>query len=165
MPGWYDTALICKNGHVINWDMKASPKENVDFCQQCGGKTISSCGKCGEPIRGRYNDDDPDVYPDLTSGKPIPNFCHKCGAPYPWIEEKVEAAREFADLLEELSDSQREELKKSLDDIVRDTPRTIVAATRFKRIVGGLGTSAMHSFREILVNVISETAKKVIYGP
>ncbi len=54
-------------------------------------------------------------------------------------------------------------MRDSLDDIVRDTPKTTVAATRFKRILAKAGTGAGQAFRDILVDVISETAKKMIW--
>ncbi len=78
-------------------------------------------------------------------------------------EVKLKAARELSDELENLSLEERERLKKSLDDIVRDTPQTTVAATRFKKLVAKAGPVVADSFRKILVDVLSETAKKVIW--
>ncbi len=98
-------------------------------------------------------------YTDL----PLPIFCPDCGKPYPWTEAKLKAAQELADGLDNLSKEERDILKKSLDDIVRDTPQTVVAATRFKKIVAKAGKVAADGFRDILVDVLSEAAKKVIW--
>jgi hypothetical protein len=45
----------------------------------------------------------------------------------------------LADELDELSPDDKELLKGSLDDLVADTPRTPLAATRFKKLVAKLG--------------------------
>ena len=98
-------------------------------------------------------------YTDL----PLPICCPDCGKPYPWTEIKLKAAQELADELDSLSAEERSLLKKSLNDIVRDTPKTTVAATRFKRLVAKAGKSAADGFRDILVDVLSEAVKKVIW--
>lgn len=97
-------------------------------------------------------------YTDL----PLPIFCHDCGRPYPWTEATVKAAKELADELDKLSLEEREMLKKSIDDIIRDTPQTTVAATRFKKLIIKAGQPAAKAFRDLFVDVASETAKKII---
>jgi len=99
-------------------------------------------------------------YTDL----PLPSFCPNCGKPYPWTEEKLKAAKELTDEFENLSPEERETLKKSLDDIVRDTPQTPIAATRFKKLVAKAGKVAADGLRDILVDIASEAAKKAIWS-
>ena len=94
---------------------------------------------------------------------PLPSFCPDCGEPYPWTEAKLKAAQELTDLNEDLSPEEREILKKSFDDIIRDTPKTPVAATRFKRLIAKAGPVVAEGFRKILVDIASETAKKIIW--
>jgi len=98
-------------------------------------------------------------YTDL----PLPIFCPDCGKPYPWTEAKLKAAQELSDELDNLSPAEHDLLKKSLDDIIRDTPQTPVAATQFKRLVAKAGKVAADGFRDILVDVLSEAAKKIIF--
>ena len=98
-----------------------------------------------------------------SSNYELPSFCPDCGKPYPWTEVKLKAAQEVSDLPEDLSPEERELLKKSLDYIVRDTPQTPVAATRFKRLVAKVGKPTADAFRDILVDVLSEAAKKIIW--
>jgi hypothetical protein len=47
--------------------------------------------------------------------------------------------------------------------MVRDTPRTAVAAQRFKRLVGKMTPATASAFKAILVNVVSEGAKQMIW--
>ena len=158
--GTYRTAQVCINGHMIVSDLEQSPERSSKFCGKCGAETISACPKCGERIRGIYF-----ARGALTvASVPVRSFCHECGNAYPWTEAKLSAAREMADELDELSDEEKEQLKGSFDDLVRDTPRTEVAATRFKKLMAKVGKEAAKSMRDILVDIASETAKKAIFG-
>jgi len=175
--GWYDTAQICTNGHMGNWMSISKPENNRKFCEKCGARNITNCPNCNVPIRGYYHkgrftleehnrrmlevlNPPPKTILDYTT---LPSFCPECGKPYPWTEAKLKAAQDLADEVDNLSPEERSLLKKSLDDIVRDTPQTTVAATRFKRLVAKAGQVAADSFRDILVDVLSETAKKIIW--
>jgi len=159
---WYDTAQICINGHVINSQSVSRPDHNSDFCDKCGAATITECQNCNKPIRGIYHSPYHLISSDVTSFA-LRSFCPECGKAYPWTETRLKAAKELSDELENLSPEEREILKKSLDDIVWDTPQTPVAATRFKRLVAKAGPVVADSFRKILVDVLSETAKKIIW--
>jgi len=156
---WYDTAQICLNGHVISEFAVSQPQGNQKFCQSCGAATITECQSCRTPIRGFYH------VPGVIGpfGYSVPGFCHNCGAAYPWMQARVAAAKELSDELNDLSPDEKETLKKSIDDIVRDTPSTTLAATRFKKLMAKAGKSTTESFREILVDVLSETAKKMLW--
>ena len=153
----YDVAQICINGHVINPSYSSFPQFNQKFCDTCGAPTIINCGYCNTTIRGRYHG-----HITIAEFKP-PSFCHECGKPYPWTESKLKAAKELSDEFENLTPEERETLKKSLDDIVRDTPQTPVASTRFKKIVAKAGKVAADGLRDILVDIASEAAKKIIW--
>lgn len=155
----YDIAQICLNGHVINDSFQDSPGLNKDFCPDCGNKTIIKCLHCDHYINGGLHSE----Y-SFSSLEEAPKFCSKCGQAYPWTEEKLKAANELADLLDELSEEERNQLKISLDDLVKDGPRTVVATTKFKRILSKTGPEIVSGFREILVDVVSETVKKSIWG-
>lgn len=66
---------------------------------------------------------------------------------------------------EGLSPEEKEQLKKSFDDLMRDTPRTELAAMRFKKLAIKTGKDAAAALRDIVVQLASETAKKLILGP
>ncbi|HEM62151.1 MAG TPA: DUF2321 domain-containing protein [Chloroflexi bacterium] len=157
---WYDTAQVCLNGHAVNDMVRAAPELSADFCDKCGAPTITTCPHCKAPIRGDYHV--PGVFSIGTPYSP-PAFCHACGLPYPWTEATLESARELTDELHGLTPQEREILKSSLDDLVSDTPRTALAATRFKKLVAQAGPVVAEAFKEILVGVVTETAKKMIW--
>ena len=159
---WYDTAQICTNGHVINSCSVLTPEHNRKFCNKCGAPTITNCQNCNSPIRGYYHLQR-GLFPANPTFLTLPSFCPDCGKPYPWTEAKLKAARELSDELDNLSPEERDLLKKSLDDIVRDTPQTTVAVNRFKRIVTKAGKPAADAFRDILIDVLSEAVKKSIW--
>ena len=189
---WDDTAQICTNGHIINSVSISHPEYNRKFCDKCGAPTITNCQKCNSPIKGychvltytgkmfpslldkmaasqtelernaflkREAYTDTLAYTNLS----LPPFCPDCGEPYPWTEAKLKAAKDLTDLLGDLSSEEREILKKSFDDIVRDTPQTTVAANQFKRIAAKVGKIAAEQLRKLVVDIASETAKKIIW--
>jgi hypothetical protein len=158
----YDVAEVCSNGHVTNTAAKARPQHSQKYCQKCGAATITRCPKCSGDIRGEYRG----AVPSLMVGDgsfPAPPFCVHCGDPFPWTKGKLEAARELAMEQDGLTPEEQEQLAKSLDDLVRDTPRTAVAATRFKKLVSKAGAGAAGGFKDILVSVVVEAAKKIIW--
>jgi len=157
---WYDTAQICINGHVINSASLKSPVHNTKFCSKCGAPAITKCENCNADIRGQYHH--PDIYVADLDPKP-PVFCHECGKSYPWTEAKLKAAQELADELDNLTAEERSLLKKSLDDIVRETHQTIVAVTRFKKLVAKAGPVAAEGFKKILWDIAIEFAKRQIW--
>lgn len=160
MSNGYDVAQICINGHVINSMSQSYPVHNQKFCDKCGERTISECPKCKTPIRGYYL---ATAIVVIGSDYSRPSFCHNCGQPYPWTEKKLQAAQELAQELHKLSEEEKDLLKKSLDDIIRDTSQTPVAVARFKRLVAKAGVEAAQAFKDILVDIVSETVKKGIW--
>jgi len=159
---WYDSAQVCLNGHLINYAVIANPEKNQNFCDKCGEETIITCQSCNQDIRGRLHI--PGVIQTRITFN-LPSYCLHCGKPYPWTEEKLNAAKELAELLDDLTPEEQEQLKMSLDDLVKDGPRTVVAQTRFKRFMGKATPEIVTGFKDILVDVLSETAKKAIWGP
>jgi len=159
--GRYHQAQICLNGHVITAYFDVNQERRQKFCDRCGDETVAYCPSCNSRIRGDY------VVPGVIGFYEYhpPAYCADCSSAFPWTVRRLEAARELALELDQLSDDEREQLQAALPDLVRDVPRTQVAAGRFKRLVAKAGGEAATAFREILVDVASETAKKVIWGP
>lgn len=159
--GHYDVAQICLNGHVITDSARLSPTLMQKYCDKCGEPTILECQSCKTPIRGYYH-----VEGVISIGDKliVPSFCHECGKPYPWTERKLEAAWELADELEELNDDERMKLKNSLNDITHDTPKTELATTRLKKIMGKLGKESYSVVKQVLIELATEAAKKSLFG-
>jgi hypothetical protein len=160
-PSYYDLAQICRNGHVANSMARGAPESNQRFCVRCGEPTITECETCQAPIRGDY------FVPGVISvGERYyaPAYCHNCGAAYPWTQAGLAAAKELATTFENLTADEQEQLQSSVDDLVRDTPRTKVAESRFKRLLTKAGPQAWETMRGVLVEVVSESVKKSIFG-
>jgi hypothetical protein len=155
---WYDTAQVCRNGHVITDEAASSPVERRAFCGRCGAGTVMSCEDCDAPIRGYYHAYMATAFP-MTEP---PAFCESCGSPYPWTSKGLEAARELAQELEGLDDVERIGLRDSLGDLVADTPRTELAALRVKKLLAKAGKGGADALRSILVSIATEAAKKSI---
>lgn len=156
---WHDVAQICLNGHVINSSAKASPEFSKKFCDRCGALTVTQCGHCNGDIRGTYHM--PGVVASFHFHAPA--FCAGCGAAYPWTETTLQAARDLTNELGGLNEAEKEALSKSLDDLVRDSPQTQVAATRLKRLLPKIGREGAATLRDLLVDIASETAKRMIW--
>ena len=155
--GTYDVAQVCLNGHKINSCHEDLPQYSSDHCSDCGASTITACPSCDVSIRGY-------VRGSMSFAEyVVPKFCSACGEPYPWTASALEAAKAMAEEIGGLSEDERSALSASLEDLVRDTPRSPVAAMRFKRYLAKAGTSAASAFKDILIGVISESAKRAIW--
>ncbi len=160
--GYYDIAQICLNGHTITRNAQSSPEFRRKFCPKCGEPTITNCPSCNTPILGEYHVEGVVFLGGKTP--PPPNFCHACGAPYPWTERRIEAAKALADEFENLSSAEKEKLKRSLDDLYRDTANTEVATFRFKKLMAKVGQESYAAMKEILISIVSETVRKSLFG-
>ena len=158
----YDVAQICENGHVTNSMAQDYPNSNQDYCDKCGGPTIMACPSCQTAIRGSYHVTGIISFFDKYDA---PAFCYKCGKPFPWTAAGLRAAEDLADELDGLTSDDRESLKKSLPDLVRETPSTRVAETRFKKIMRKVEKDGYESMRSILKDIVSEVVRKTIFGP
>lgn len=154
----YDVAQICQNGHVINGLSTTEPGNNQQYCDKCGAATITLCPKCQSPIRGASTDQF-----GFMMDYSAPSFCINCGNPFPWTELKLKAAHDLAKEIDNISEDDRNMLQISIDDLVKDTPSSNVAAMRFKKIMQKVGPPVLSLFRDILVDVVSETIKKSLF--
>jgi hypothetical protein len=153
----YDVAQICENGHVINSYHASSPENDQKFCDKCGAPTIAECPTCHAPIRGNVLYD----FPNLNFM--APGFCLNCGKPFPWTESRITAATQLANELDNIDAIDKSVLATSIPDLVRDTPSTPLAIARFKKVMVKAGAATASIFREILVDVLSEAAKKALF--
>jgi|AntAceMinimDraft_17_1070374.scaffolds.fasta_scaffold83186_2 hypothetical protein len=154
----YDIAQICINGHPINSSSTTYPQYNQDYCDKCGAKATTICVVCRTSIRGSYHH--PDIVPNIYIP---PSYCYKCGHPFPWTEQKIQVAIELSKEEGQLTDDDVKELEESIKEIISDTPRTQLGASRFKRMMNKLGKPTAQAVRDILVDLVSETAKKIIW--
>lgn len=151
----YDVGLACLNGHAINSSSDTQPEHNSKFCSECGEPTIHECPQCGVSIRGY-------CYVEgvitLSEWEPA-SHCYECGSPYPWVQRRSEALAEVVDELDELKPEERDRLKKSIPDILTDTPRTETAVHRFKKAAAKIGKTGGKLLTDVLSKVATEAVK------
>jgi len=146
------TAQYCRNGHMTNYAPLEHPENNRNFCSECGEPTLLNCPNCQVSIE------------DLGYMLPkAPKYCRNCGQPFPWTEMALAAAHEFIQSQEQLSEEDRATLDSSIEILAKDTPLTTVRANKVKTILNKAGTGVASMFRDIVVDIMSETAKKIIF--
>lgn len=155
--GEYKTAQICFNGHEITSNIENTSQP---YCSLCGAETISECTNCHAPIHGKYTIDG--VISIGKNYKP-PSYCHACGKPYPWTQKILNNAVEIIALDTELDYSTKELIKSSIPDLLVDTPETPLAIAKYQSGVSKAGQIIKDSMRQLLIDVISETTKKVLF--
>lgn len=153
---YYETALICLNGHVLDTAIEGGPQA-ARRCPDCGAETTSTCPKCGEAIHGHLF-----VPGVLTVADPYqpPSYCHNCGNAYPWTGLKLEALRELVAEMEGLSAAERERLSLSLDDLITETPKTEGAVMRLKKALTKAGPEVAAAAKRILLDIATETVRR-----
>lgn len=155
----YDVGQYCVQGHEINRRARTQPEHNQKFCAICGSATVTKCGHCGTDIRGSFNSR------FLYSSSTVrPNHCHECGNAYPWVAEALRASADLIDAIDDLSDKDKANLKRSIEDIVADGQRVQVGVTMLKKLLGRSKDVAKEAIWKFTVEVASETAKKALLG-
>jgi hypothetical protein len=148
----YYHAQICPRGHVLSSDGKKE-LERSEHCSLCGNVCLDTCPRCKAPIRGQ------DVY--LTSPYVRPSFCYHCGHPYPWMEERLQTAKELLDHDDKLSLDEREKLWDLLQYVMSDPKSDLVPAKK-KLIEINLGKAAAATrdfITEITAKYLAEMSK------
>jgi hypothetical protein len=74
----------------------------------------------------------------------------------------LRAAKEYMDQIKALSLEDKADLKQFFDDLTMDTPRTPVAASRFKRILESACPAAKEILTKTLVEVVTQVAKDLL---
>jgi hypothetical protein len=152
----YDNAQVCTNGHIITQFADREPEHLQNFCEKCGAATIRACPKCSKKIQG-FN------YSSSTSRRQAPPFCYECGTPFPWTAQILATAQRLAEEDAHFSVEEREQFQESLTAIVKQTPNSPLAVSRFKKLLTKGGRVLSDGLRDILVDVMSEAVKKAIW--
>ncbi len=157
--GYYNTAQICQNGHIINSNASGSPERNKKYCSKCGAQTITKCNLCSANIRGAY------VIPSVISNgtMSLPLYCYECGGAYPWTSNIIKGVEEIISMSEGLNDTEKAEIKSSVPALVNASPAGDVAAVKLKQNFKKIGESGISAIRSLVVDVLSETAKKILF--
>lgn len=151
--GQYDNSIICSNGHIVNEMVHRYPEDNLKYCEKCGAKSLDKCDKCNTLFKGN-------VYGNEYK---LPLFCFNCGNVFPWTQLKIETAIELGLSSELINDQERDTLRSSTLEIIKDTPKTMLEAIKFKKVIYKIGNGTATMIKETLAAIISETAKKIIW--
>ena len=153
----YNNATICLNGHVLS-------KYNANhqkYCSRCGTDTYSFCPECQAPIRGLYDTPGVTILGNRTYH--LPYYCYECGAPYPWTQKILDNAVELLSLDDDLDVASKELIKTAIPELIVDTTTTPVAIAKYRKGISSSGQILKDSLRQLLVDVVSETTKKVLF--
>ena len=162
----WDVALVCLNGHVVNDRSRGNPAGNTPHCAICGADTISACPGCRESIPGFFYEQGRPFEPAGGSSPPpakLPQYCHSCGRPFPWTERAMSAARAVIRELASLDQYERDQLRRSIDHIIRETPQTPLALVRIRQALARLEGEMARQLREMLMAVASEPVRKQLF--
>lgn len=157
MNSYYDIAQVCLNGHTITEMAGDHPEHKRDRCEDCGERTICECQKCNESIQGYYHSGVIGIF-EYTP----PRFCQKCGEPFPWIATKLETAKEIVDMMDSLNQQEKEDLKSSIIELVKETAKVSIAKVKLKRYLKKVDSDISDGLKEVLVDVLSEELGKSI---
>ncbi|WP_234121179.1 DUF2321 domain-containing protein [Clostridium hydrogenum] len=164
IDSYVDNALICENGHLINDSMKTFPADNSDYCEECGAKAISKCPNCNNLIESITYTKAEHIkcFSRDIDYMTIPAYCKYCGNPYPWTKAKIEALEETVDLIDELNEDEKQQLKKAAKDISTNNPKTQVGVLKIKKYLGNVGETMRATVQKIFIDIASETAVKLM---
>jgi hypothetical protein len=150
--GSYCDAQICLQGHVRSSE---GCFERGERCSKCGAACIDECQYCKTPIRGRLAHSPLQHYD-------LPFFCHapNCGLAYPWMQDKLETARELLYDIENLALDERDELWDLLKFVMCDPKSEWAQAKTELACIKLVGASK--ASRDVLLDFTARVAAQVI---
>jgi hypothetical protein len=84
-----------------------------------------------------------------------PSFCHKCGRPYPWMEDRLQTAPELLYHDDKLTENDREQLWPLLMDVMSNPDDDLTPAKR--KLTDIKLTKARQVTREIITDLVAKT--------
>lgn len=149
--GLYCNAQICLQGHVRSSD---GCFERGEHCTKCGAACIDDCQYCGAPLRGQLG-----LSP--VRNYELPFFCHapECGLAYPWMQDRLETARELLYDTKNLSLDERDGLWDLLQFVMSD-PKSDWAPAKTKLIAIKLAKVSTAS-RDVLLDFTAKVGAEV----
>lgn len=156
--GFYHTAQICLNGHMITDRVNEHPELSQSYCSHCGAPTITRCPSCNARLHGDY---DCDVL-TFDESTPVESYCYNCGKPYPWTESAIQNTSQMIMEEESLTNSVKNAMIESLPDIISETPKTNLAAVRLKKGLSSAGKFTAEAIRQFVIDFGCELSIKLL---
>lgn len=158
------TVSVCLAGHLVPAPGPDAAMGAEPLCPQCSAGIIAACPGCREPILGvpasaRPGSGLSDLLPGTQPVLP-PRYCHCCGRPFPWTERVVSAVRMAIRQLGALDAFERDQLRRSVDHIIHETPHTRLALVRIHAALARIGGETAEQLRELLMSVASEGVRQ-----
>lgn len=148
--GIHCSAQICRSGHIQHCD--GMPFDSKAHCTKCGASCIHECPACNEPIHGAA------AFRD-TSYYSLPQFCHGCGKPYPWMADRLDTARDLLWHDDHLTLEDRENLWNDLKYVMSDPKADLVPAKR--KLIEIKLAKAGEVVRVSIIELIAKTVAEV----
>ncbi len=158
---------ICLDGHIITINLDTSPEGATKFCRDCGAQTIDRCPSCDSPFKRRdlrrkrqYDDRRRELRIRRHDTPRLPpSYCNECSAPFPWTERKLAAITQAVES-SELTPEEQQEFQDAAAEVINRTPQAEGAVQKIKKLLTKAGQGLVQATRDILVDVLSEAAKK-----
>lgn len=152
--GSFANATVCRRGHV--YDSGDQPMPPTERCAECGARLLSTCPTCEAPIRGRFREPRT-TYFDAWNPS---NFCHSCGAPFPWASREARIY-ELLNLLDEqeLDEPTRLTVSEQLDALRNPDLGEDEQLDRWRR-VKALAPGLMDAGQRILESIMAAWIKR-----
>jgi hypothetical protein len=147
--GQYYAAQICRRGHVRSTD--GTDFKADDHCPICGEPCIDRCPKCEAPIRGQS------LY---ATNFTLPLYCHKCGRSYPWMEDRIQTARELLYHDDKLTMDDKEKLWGLLQYVMSD-PKSDTAPAKKRLFEIGV-EKALPATREFFLDLMAKLGAEML---
>jgi len=119
-----------------------------------------SCQQCNSRIKGHYHVEGVIGFSSFH----VPSFCDNCGQPYPWTDRSKKAAYDLIHFSESLTLDEKHDLNNSIDDLLKDSANSNLAGLKFKKYAAKAGKEVANGLKDVLIDLVSETAKKAIWG-
>jgi len=157
---FFDKALICESGHLINHSKTQSPVDAVDYCEKCGSKVLDKCTHCNTEIKGqKYRIGYP--HNSYAADFNNPSFCYKCGKQFIWTERKIQAAIDIASEFTS-DDKEIESIRRDLNNIVKEDTFAEISIRKLKLFMPKIANGAGELFKKLIIEIASESIKKMI---
>ncbi len=148
--------MVCRSGHLFEGP---EPSGGDVPCPICGTETFTGCPGCREPLAIPAP---PHLAATAVAASHLPGFCHCCGRPFPWTERVLSAVRAVIREVTALDAYERDQLRRSIDHIIHETPQTRLAILRINAMLARVGGETANSLRGLLVSVASPGVKQLL---
>jgi len=145
----YCEAQICMQGDVQSSD--STPFDPSGHCTKCGSDCIHQCLSCKALIRGKMK--------YSAANYDCPSFCHSCGKPYPWMDDKLRTAKDLLFHDDKLTYEERKELWGLLQ-YVMSNPKADLAPAKSKLISIKIQKAA-EPIRDFITDLLAKYAAEM----